>query len=230
MSIDNDRAWNDPPPVMFSSECQSKPTGPKRTLLNKRVAFPLHKPGGASVSANNMDSDRNAKPESIPPGALCPPTASSFTVDSSPQTTEELPHQDVTDEEMLSKIQSTFETLLNGFTQTSEDDIAGIKRRLVIFTDSWSVNLSAPVKQKMFQLATELSAGNIKAADKLCQSLVVSHTREVTPWMVGVRHIIQNAQKKDGAPESSDAGQHSEGAQTSDACTFSPNSSLNLVS
>lgn len=228
MSIDNDRAWNDPPPLFFSSDYKNKPISTKRTLLNKRVAFPLHNPEGVLGSEKDVDSDRKAKTETIPPGALCPPTESNFTVQSSPQTTEESPQKDITDEEMLSVVKSTFEIFLNESTQTSEDDIAGVKRKLVIFTDSWTVSLSTTVKQKMFQLATELSAGNIKAAETLCQSLVVSNTREVTPWMVGVKHIIQSAKKT--TPESSDGDQCSEGAQVLDACTFNPDSDLNLTS
>ncbi|XP_022244403.1 steroid receptor RNA activator 1-like isoform X2 [Limulus polyphemus] len=221
-SGNQDRAWNDPPVCDFNETGQTIP--PKRTPLNKRISYPqdVKTVPTTSLNHNPMSLVIVPKGESTNTVVLLPPSSdtavphtcptvpvplvdavmsikpSLTSVESSnpnPETCDT--KEECTGEEMLSLSMNFLEEIFQKCTVVMKKRTADdVKRRLALLWSQWKENkLTDEVKRKMYLLAKDLKEEDFQSALKIHLNLMVDHVGEVSHWMVGVKHLIHEAQK-----------------------------------
>lgn len=211
----DEKAWNDPP-VFAYTNAQGTPAtaAPKRNLLNKRVPFPQD--GLKPQNAPSMPG--SAPPPSVPaPCAELVKTTEKLGLkeDSTPAGGKEAKEADDScsaapscppeslKEETLECLDRVALQCSQNMEKRKQDDV---KKRLGILKSTWEQEkLSLAVQQRMYNLAQELENGNHEKADALHVSLMVDYVSEVSPWMLGIKHLILAAQSLGEKPPAGDA-------------------------
>ncbi|KAK3597698.1 hypothetical protein CHS0354_040074 [Potamilus streckersoni] len=213
-----ERGWNDPPMFNYESVASMQAV-PRRSHLNKRVAYPLSPVNMASQKVTPLD------PSSGPPMSpvqLLPPTSDTSmptpvplliptmvptlppclpgeTTPSSKQDRLEdlLKRLHLTDDKDMCNY--TVDVFVDKLKQCAEElkerAAEEIKRKIELLKESWlSGKLSEVVKVKVTNLASALKELNFERANQIHLGLMVDHTAEVNHWMVGIKRIIQEIQ------------------------------------
>lgn len=222
----DEKAWNDPP-VFAYANAQGTPAAaaPKRNLLNKRVPYPQD----------------GIKPQIVPsmPGSAPPPPVQAACAELVKPTEKLDLNEDATPtggkdakaaddgcsaapacppeslkEETLKCLDRVVVQCSQNMEKRKQDDV---KKRLGILKTTWEQEkLSLAVQQRMYKLAQELQNGNHEKADALHVSLMVDYVSEVSPWMLGIKHLILAAQSL-GEQQQQPVGDNAEAASTEHA-------------
>ncbi|XP_076345171.1 steroid receptor RNA activator 1-like isoform X4 [Tachypleus tridentatus] len=220
-SGNQDRAWNDPPICDFNQTVHTAPS--KRTPLNKRISYPQdvrtvpttslnHSPMGLGESTNSImllpPLSDTAVPHTCPTipvpliDAVMSVKPSSASVEPSNPNSETCDTKDNGREECtveetfplsISFLEEIFQKCMAVMKKRTSDDV---RLRLELLSSEWRGNkLSDEVKRRTYLLAKGLKEEDFQLAHKIHLSLMVDHVREVSHWMVGVKHLIHEAQK-----------------------------------
>ncbi|KAJ8266016.1 hypothetical protein GJAV_G00124970 [Gymnothorax javanicus] len=196
-----ERGWNDPP--QFSYGLQTAQGGPKRNLLNKRVAPPQlqgsQSPVGGGTPPHKIPSAPPLNPLAPPPCAVAtppPPPAAIQHADSPSGQSESEPNVD----DIIAVLNSALTACRGSVKKQVCDDV---ERRIKILEEMWRAGkLSLPVKRRMSLLAEEMKSRSWERADEIHRALIVDHVNEVSQWMVGVKRLI--AETRALSPETLD--------------------------
>ncbi|XP_028840117.1 steroid receptor RNA activator 1 isoform X2 [Denticeps clupeoides] len=195
-----ERGWNDPP--QFSYGLQTAQGGPKRTLLNKRVAHPqvsgAHSPSPGpprpTPHAVHSTPPTNPAPPPRPCGTPGPPPAGMATP---PQPAAVLQSAGPPEGQSevapgLDDVVALFNWALVACRQSVKKHICDdMEKRIRLFEEMWrSGKLSLPVRRRMNMLVQEMKNRNWDASDEIHRALMVDHVNEVSQWMVGVKRLI----------------------------------------
>ncbi|GLV39350.1 hypothetical protein CBL_13227 [Carabus blaptoides fortunei] len=162
--------WNDPP---LLSQQSANPRS--RTLLNKRVAYPLSKP--TSVESSQM----------LPPANLMPLPATLQI----PKATDTNESKDNCDLNSLTKVLDIFNNLVNDIPADIKK--SEISKRVTIMKTMWEENkLTAQVHNDVLKLAECLKAGEIDKANEIYASVSVNSAALCSPWLLGIKYIIHH--------------------------------------
>ncbi|XP_036380599.1 steroid receptor RNA activator 1 isoform X2 [Megalops cyprinoides] len=177
-----ERGWNDPP--QFSYGLQTAQGGPKRNLLNKRVAPP-----------------QSHGSQTPPPCGMTPPTCGMNTPPRPCPITEQTnsPAVQSESEPNVDDIIAILSWALEACRQTVKKQVCDdVERRLKLFEEMWrTAKLTLPVKRRVNVLAQEMKHRNWERADEVHRALMVDHVNEVSQWMVGVKRLIAEARSLD---------------------------------
>ncbi|XP_064609383.1 steroid receptor RNA activator 1-like [Liolophura sinensis] len=225
-----ERGWNDPPVFSFApSSTNTAESSPRRTVLNKRVAFPLSGPTNIPASSDSGDGSL-LPPESGPPVTsgvlLLPPALDTTTplpvplvvpnlVPASPPVSPTLGTDKLTEsvercmERLGCSTDGEFLTLVEGHLQTAFESCKEclkerakeeIRKKMLLFREAWEQNnISSPVKVKMSYLAIALTEKRFAAAFDIHLGLMVDYTAEVNNWMVGIKRLIHECKLRSEA-------------------------------
>ncbi|XP_018607342.2 steroid receptor RNA activator 1 [Scleropages formosus] len=184
-----ERGWNDPP--QFSYGLQTAPGGPKRSLLNKRVAPPQQDGSQSPVAGMNpppkLLSTPPMNPLTPPPcGVATPPR--SYPVMEQSDTSPSQPENEPNIDDVITLLSWALTACRCSVKKQVCDDI---ERRMKLFEDMWrSEKLSLGVRKRMNVLVQEMKKHNWDRADEIHRALIVDHINEVGQWMVGVKRLI----------------------------------------
>ncbi|KAL4659826.1 steroid receptor RNA activator 1 [Arapaima gigas] len=184
-----ERGWNDPP--QFSYGLQTAPGGPKRNLLNKRVAPPQLDGSQSSVPGTTpslkVPPTPPMNPSAPPPcGAATPPRSYSVTEQSDMSPAQ--PENELNVDDVLALLSWALMACRRTVKKQVCDDI---ERRMKLFEEMWrSEKLSLPVRRRMNMLVQEMKKHDWDRADEIHRALIVDHVNEVSQWMVGVKRLI----------------------------------------
>lgn len=93
----------------------------------------------------------------------------------------------------LKRLNDSREKCLCHLTNKINDDIS---KRIVSFEQSWTTGkLSSTVKMRMSQLSEALDKREFTQADSVHKSLILENSKEVMPWMVGIKKLISSYQQ-----------------------------------
>lgn len=204
MTIGNhEKAWNDPPMLAYQAGSGGQPSSDspglnaptnKRTILNKRVAFPLL--GNSSSNPTSCPTVSAASPSlptlptmgpptSFPP--INPPpiqaaTGNNETKGGGVQTVEE-----TADDQHFVKatMNSTLETLKD---LDKQDEFR--KRFQVLYTVWEEGKLNTDIQLRLKKLCQHIEAKEFAAADNIQVALAVDYTSECSPWILAVKNIL----------------------------------------
>ncbi|XP_050416704.1 steroid receptor RNA activator 1 [Patella vulgata] len=215
----DDRGWNDPPMFDYVAPIAlSNASSPRRTQLNKRVAFPMSgsSPSGGGVLLNPEQGPPKLDVQILPPATnLDTPTPVPVLVPSlvpnpgtvEPSTAPPACPGAQTLKSLISKLEIElidlqkyiYDNLLK-MVEEFKDRLQGrasedVKRRLDVMNSMWSEGkLSDLVQLKVGNLLQALKENDIKTANQLHISLMVDHTAEVNQWMVAIKRLIVEKQ------------------------------------
>lgn len=162
--------WNDPP-LMAQQSANPRP----RTLLNKRVAYPLSKP--AFVESNQM----------LPPANLMP-LPSNFQLSKDTSTNES---KETSDLDSLTKVLDIFNNIVDSMQADSKKP--EILKRLTIMKTMWEENkLTAQVHYEILTLAECLKADEFDKANEIYMSVSVNCAALCSSWLLGIKYIIHH--------------------------------------
>ena len=215
----HDRAWNDPPVFAYSAATgKTEDSNPRRTLLNKRVAFPLS--GGIQPSA--PFSAGCPPPIGAPPTFLNPiphPVSdSSVIADDQPVMTEGgslekiksvLEQKTIGNYKLYSllwKLGVYFQYLIwysviiwwkaigIGSEPLKLEDIG--KRLQSLFSCWEDGKLNVDVKGRLVKLCNYLEEGDFAGAESVQIALAVDYTSECATWILAIKYIISEIKNK----------------------------------
>lgn len=199
----NEKAWNDPPMFAYqptsagsasSDSTNSNVPASKRTVLNKRVAFPM---SGNSSMTSKLVPAASAGPPLIPPLSMAaPPTFFSPSSPSqisdlatAPDITSTVVHNAENFKAELSFVKetfnSTFKTLQNKEKQEELD-----KRIQSLYTCWEEGKLNDNIQNRLLKLCQHMKNKEYVAADILQVSLAVDYTAECSPWILAVKSLL----------------------------------------
>jgi len=187
----HDRAWNDPPVLAYTANAQKSDDGnpvanPRRSLLNKRVAFPLS--GGASPSAPLSAS--GPPPFGIPPPMSYPIVQSSSAgIASAPQSAQQVLIENSA-EASLTKVKNVLEqkSCDINFQLSIREEISKQIHKLLT---SWETGkLNEDIQQRLVKLCVALEGGDYSQAECVQIALAVDYTSECSTWILAIKNII----------------------------------------
>jgi len=183
-----DRAWNDPPLFSYQNAEASKPG----TKFNKRVGFP------SAAGAPAPPASGGTLPLSVPPPPptnLQPPPKSAVLPSSKPSGQPPKPAGQPpklpTAEQVTTDLTSFLE---ERSTEIGERKASDIAKRVAVMREKWD-GLSDHVKWGMHAVAVNLRESQFDQAEKIQKTLVVDWPSQCGTWMVGIKHLIQEARK-----------------------------------
>ncbi|EFX89230.1 steroid receptor RNA activator 1-like protein [Daphnia pulex] len=192
----HDRAWNDPP-VFSYQQGDAKPeengNTAKKTLLNKRVAFPLS--GGSTTSQTPATS--------LPPIGLPPPAVNLTT---SPQSTSVLLPSEKpsgtpmmeTREQLESSLATVSRILVDSLTNYVESEKQeDFNKRLQHLFSNWKDGkLNLDVRQRLETMCTSLEKREFTKAENVRVALAVDYTSECASWIMVIKNIVTQMETK----------------------------------
>ncbi|KAG7484552.1 hypothetical protein MATL_G00050530 [Megalops atlanticus] len=218
-----ERGWNDPP--QFSYGLQTAQGGPKRNVLNKRVAPPQshgsQSPGPGGAPPPTIHSTPPLKPLAPPPCGMTPPPCGMNTPPRPCPITEQTdsPAVQSESEPNVDDIIVILSWALAACRQTIKKQVCDdVERRLKLFEEMWrTAKLTLPVKRRMNVLAQEMKHRNWERADEAHRALMVDHVNEVSQWMVGVKRLIAETRSLDPELLSTREADQNQGSATEEA-------------
>ena len=196
----HDRAWNDPP--VFSYQQTTSPdsskedssttlTNTRKTLLNKRVAFPLSS-GSMSTQQPLLPPTAVMPPKSSePPTAIVSATPNCIQSDGNPvldETSKNLEANSV-------KISNTLENCVMNFLESEKQ--SDFTRRLQgLFTSLKDGKLNQDVTERLMLLCSCLEDKDFVKAEKIQVALAVDYIAECASWIMVLKNIINEMKRK----------------------------------
>lgn len=159
----------------------------KRTLLNKRVPFPL--------SDGSTSAQKTSIPAQLPPAILLPPVAVVLTP--SKQMDENLIPAE-TSEELESSLLKVSNALDNNVKNFLESEKQGdFNKRLQSLYVCWKEGkLNQDIRKRLEALCDFLEARDFGKAENIQVSLAVDYITECASWITLIKNIINEMKKK----------------------------------
>jgi hypothetical protein len=160
----------------------------RKTLLNKRIAFPLS--GGSTTSQNQTTS---LPPISLPPRAvnlpLAPPTASVLLPSEIPmETREQL-------ESSLLMVSRILTDSLNSYIESDKQE--DFNKRLQNLYSGWKDGkLNLDVRQRLATMCEFLEKKDFTRAENVRVALAVDYTSDCASWIMVIKNIITQMETK----------------------------------
>ncbi|RZF32423.1 hypothetical protein LSTR_LSTR001887 [Laodelphax striatellus] len=191
-----DPGWNDPPLFSYDSHATTQLKQEKRgNLLNKRVAFPLHKDG----SKNDASPVSNLPPLPAPPFPGVLPSAGGG-IASSPPSGNAVPSKSASDcdesilgDDAIDLVVKNLNMALDNLSgnRDLQEKVPEIHRRINMIEKLWKDGKFSPlIKQKILKLSEALKSSDGDTADHIQRGLVIDHAALCSSWMSGLRHLI----------------------------------------
>jgi len=200
--------WNDPPSLRGSSSSTSSTTSSVRNLLNKRVAFPISgdvnvpqtAPGEAGLSAAPI------APPSVPVSnsSIEQSLPASNPIQSNSQVSESAPAETPIEDNISDSMQFTPEEILQVLRSAlaaggtiQAPTIDNISKRLDKLQQALEKSSISPFcSQKLNKLVQAMKEERYTDAYNIHSAMMVEHFAEVNQWMVGVKALILECQKR----------------------------------
>lgn len=187
----HDRAWNDPPVFAYTGAPPKTENGnssnPRRTMLNKRVAFPLS--GG--VQPSTPLSASGPPPIGTPPplSVLLPVRHSSPESEISADKNEQALTENST-ETSFDKVKRILEQKLidANFQSPRQEEISKQIHKLLT---SWEMGkINEDIQLRLVKLSDFLECGDFTSAENVQIALAVDYTSECSTWILALKNII----------------------------------------
>ncbi|CAD5120412.1 DgyrCDS8978 [Dimorphilus gyrociliatus] len=218
----DERGWNDPPMFLHTNDGVQPSSTQKRTLLNKRVAYPgitkvsdidpvtklqstepqmnvvLHPPASTTALPASVSPAAVLVPSFSPTETKGPSLLNSGLVVSSPPpecaTKSQVTVPDFEDDvQKYNYITSTLQRFVNDCVAKGKS-MDEVSKRLITMQTMWkSDRLSVDVKDLMAKLTAALCCHKYEIAESVHLTLMMDHVSEVNQWMVGIKKLIQES-------------------------------------
>jgi len=195
--------WNDPPSL---AKTNSVPSSSVRSLLNKRVAFPIS--GNSPIVPQSVPLNPSQAADLAP---FLPPVVavSSEPISDVLQSNiasngdEATGSQSITADAEANIVQFTNEEIMNALraalescTSIPSSNADGISKRLEKLQQAINQgSLSTHCRQKLCTLVNAVKEKRFTDAYNTHSAMMIEHFAEVNPWMVGVKALILECQK-----------------------------------
>jgi len=196
----HERAWNDPPVFAYQPGSATKDqedqanqpaSGQKKTLLNKRVAFPLTTTGSAPTV-------QILQPGGLPPPCLPPTLPPSSTTPSVSLISDATANDSVEKEDVNMANLKVVQDILNDCVKKylDADKVEDITKRLKFLFSSWEDKLNTDIRRRLVKMCELLQEKNFSEAETFQIALVVDYTTECSTWIAAIKFIISEMKEK----------------------------------
>lgn len=201
----HDRAWNDPPLFSYSSGAGTS------GKLNKRVGFPSSQLPPPSPTSGAVPPTLPLSVKPPPSSDLAPPPQAA--VSGSLAASGAGGHVDQGDYEdpqpIVVRLGSVIDSISGDLGQRKADDL---KKRISVMETKWG-SLNPEMRRGIHAVSEHLTNQEFAKAEKIQKTLMVDWPSLCGTWMVGVKHVIQEAKKVQSAAGCEDPDQKPEGSE-----------------